>query len=68
MRFEGGNNMWNGVLYAPKGSIHSERDPAETVTRFNGGLVAYVVDLSSPGFDITSDPSLGAPPKVRLFR
>ena len=71
IRFEGGNNTWNGVMYAPEGSIRSgvnqESDPPGLKT-FNGGLIGWIVDLDGSNFTITNHSTLGAPAKVRLFR
>lgn len=71
IRFEGGNNTWNGVVYAPEGSIRSgvnqESDPPGLKT-FNGGLIGWIVDLDGSNFTITNHSTFGAPVKVRLFQ
>jgi Flp pilus assembly protein TadG len=71
IRFEGGNNTWNGVMYAPEGSIRSgsnqDSDPPGPKT-FNGGLIGWIVDLDGSNFTITNDATFGAPAKVRLYQ
>ena len=60
IRFNGGDNTWNGVVYAPAGTIRScstaqpcsPNDPPGRKTTFNGGLIGWIVDLDSPNFAI----------------
>jgi Tfp pilus assembly protein PilX len=70
IRFEGGNNTWTGVIYAPEGDIRSgvnqESDPPGLKT-FDGGLIGWIVDLDGSNFTIKNQQSLGTPTKVRLF-
>jgi len=75
IRFNGGDNTWNGVVYAPAGTIRScstaqpcsPNDPPGRKTTFNGGLIGWIVDLDSPNFAITNIGGLGTPVKVRLY-
>ena len=60
IRFEGGDNMWDGVVYAPSGTIRScsasgspcspAGDPPTRTTTFNRGLIGWIVDIDSPAF------------------
>jgi hypothetical protein len=67
IRFDGGNNTFDGVIYAPNGSIRSN-DGQDLRETYGGGLIGWIVDLDGSNLFIGNDTELGGPPKVRLFR
>jgi Flp pilus assembly protein TadG len=66
IEIDASDSTFNGVMYAPNGMIRSEREHENRT--FNGGLIAYVVNLDGTGYVVNNDPGFPFPTVVRLYR